>query len=155
MEHQEILTSSSSKNWIIVFAILTGLLLTTVTVSAQSIEEKNNFGPEITSDFIVKSFKVKEVNNKLYFKFLILENNIDADYTLESSSNGTDFYAVQLKEGFKSPNGVPLLYCYSVDLNQLNDNTYRIRRDSSNGINYSTVIVRNNVMNTNLSAQKN
>ena len=85
----------------------------------------------------------------------MIENNFETNYTLESSSNGTDFFAVQLKEGYKSPSGVPLLYCYSVNLNDLDDKTYRIRRDSPYGINYSYVIEMSNSVNPNLSAQSN
>ena len=147
------LDPSKSINWIIIFFILFGLMLTTITVKAQAIEKKVTFTPDITDNHIVKYFKVKEVSNKLYFKYLVLENEYNTSYTLESSSNGNEFYAVQLKEGFKSPKGVPLLYCYSVDLNQLNDKSFRIRRDSPDGVEYSSVIETGNSQN--LSAQKN
>ena len=150
-----ILNPSSSKNWIIVFSILIGLMLATVSINAQSITSKVAFNDNETVDHLIKYFNVKEVNNTLYFNYLVVENRVHTAYTLESSSNGTDFYTVQLKEGFKSPSGVPLLYCYSVDLNVLNDRTYRIRRDSPDGINYSTVINRDVFVNPTLSAQNN
>ncbi|MBL4594712.1 MAG: hypothetical protein JKX68_12990 [Flavobacteriales bacterium] len=151
MNNQGILSPSNSRSWVIIFVILMGLMLTTVTINAQSINGKVAFNDDEVNDYVVKYFKVKKVNNKLYFKFLVLENRSNANYTLESSANGTDFSAVKLKQGFKSPNGVPLLYCYSVDLNNLNDTTYRIRRDSPDGINYSSIIEMDN--SPNLSAQ--
>ena len=144
---------TSPASWLIVIIVLVGLLFGATSINAQVLNEKNVFSPETTSDYLVKDFKVKEASNKLYFKFLIVENRLDTKYTLESSSNGTDFYAVELKEGFKSPNEVPLLYCYSVDLNQVNDNTYRIRRDSPDGTSYSSAIERASTINASLSAQ--
>ncbi len=153
MNNQEKLSSTSDKHWIIVFVVLIGLMFVTVSVNAQAVNGKVVFNGDETNDYVMKSFKVKEVNNKLYFKFLVLENRLNTTYTLESSSNGDDFYAVQLKDGFKSPNGTPLLYCYAVDLNKLNDKVYRIRRDSPDGVNYSSLIERDNVINPSLSAQ--
>ena len=155
MNHTEIISSESSKSWLIVFVLLIGLLLGSLKMNAQSLSKRTVFNEQITSDYIINDFKVKEINNKLYFKFLVLENQYNTTYTLESSTNGKDFYAVQLKEGFKSPNGTPLLYCYTVDLNQLNDKSYRIRRDSDDGKEYSTVINLNNVVSPSLSAQNN
>ena len=153
MSNQKTLSPANSLSWVIVFIILMGLMLATLTINAQSIVKKTTFSSEITDDYIIKYFKVKEISNKLYFKFLVLENRENTNYTLESSSNGAEFYAVQLKQGFKSPSGAPLLYCYTVDLNQLNNKSYRIRRDSPEGIEYSPTIEIDN--SPNLSAQKN
>ena len=137
MNNKDIFTPASSKNWIIVFSVLFLLMITSLSINAQIVVKKITFKPDATDDYVIKSFTATEVNNKVYFKFLVLENRYNTNYILESSSNGTDFYAVQLKEGFKSPNETPLLYCYSIDLNNLNDKTYRIRRDSSDGVNYT------------------
>ena len=77
----------------------------------------------------------------MYFNFLIVENNDNIGYVLESSVNDSKFKSIQIKEGFKSPDGKPLLYCYSEKLT-INENTsYRIKRISSDGnINYSCPI---------------
>lgn len=132
--------SVSGTSWVLIFTILLGLLIISSNIHAQAISKKIAFTPELTDNYVVKEFSMKEVNNKLYFRFLILENNQDVNYTLESSLNGTDFYPVQLKQGFQSPTGVPLLYCFVVDLNVLNDNVYRIKRTSPEGEEFSSFI---------------
>jgi len=155
MNNKTHLPASSDSNWIIIFTILFFLLILSISTNAQSMSKKTTFTSEITSDYIVKEFSAKEINNAIYFKFLVLENREDVNYTLESSSNGVDFYPVKLKEGFKSPNNYPLLYCYSIDLTILSDKTFRIKMDSKESINYSSVIELKNMIDQNLSAQKN
>jgi hypothetical protein len=153
--NKELFTPSSTTSWVLIFLILFGLMLTSLTINAQSINKKVAFAPEITEAYIIKEFTAKVVNNKIYFRFLLIDNRENTNYTLESSSNGTDFYAVKLKEGFKSPNGIPLLYCYSLDLHEFSDNTYRIRMDSDDGGEYSSALEFNSIDNLELSAQKN
>jgi hypothetical protein len=149
------LTATSSNQWLITFVFLFIMMFISVSINAQSLIQKEIFNAKYEKDYEIKKFEVKEVNNKLYFKYIVLENQSNTLYTLESSINGVDFYAVQLKEGSKSPKDIPLLHCYSVNLDDLNDNEYRIRRDSPDGVEYSTIL---DVSNTNqhfLSAQKN
>ena len=88
-------------------------------------------------DYVIEYFKVIDVDNKLYFKFLIIEHQENAAYILESSFNGLDFNAVQIKEGSKSPNGIPLLYCYTEKLKDNENISYRIKRVSLSGIDIS------------------
>lgn len=155
MNDQELFSPANSRSWVIIFTILLGLMLASLTINAQSLNQKIAFTPEITDDYIVKEFTAKVANNKIYFRFLLVDNRYNTNYTLESSSNGTDFYAVKLKEGFKSPNGVPLLYCYSIDLHEFSDNTYRIKIDSDDGDEYSSIIEFNKIHNIALTAQNN
>ena len=111
------------------------------------------FNSETINDCTIKEFTAKIVDNKIYFRFLIIDILENTNYTLESSSNGTDFYTIKLKEGFKSPNGIPLLYCYSIDLHSFSDNSYRIRIDSDNREEYSSIIEFNTIDNLALTAQ--
>ena len=138
---------------ILIIVPLFALILCATSISAQIVEDKIGFDQERINDFTVKYFKVKEVNNTLYFKFLVLEYRANTAYVLESSSNGVDFDSVKMKQGYKSPNNVPLLYCYSVHLNNLAANTYRIKRISPDGNDYSEEIHMNSLTIQNLSAQ--
>ena len=122
---------------LVLFSLIT---LTVTSINAQSINEKHIFNISPSPDYLIEYFKAIELNKILYFKFLIRENNDNIAYVLESSVNGAEFKSTQIKEGFKSPHGVPLLYCYS---EKLTDNTtYRIKRISYGGdIDYSCPII--------------
>jgi hypothetical protein len=128
--------------------------LFTLNVQAQIIQENFDFNEDVKSTYNIEYFTFAEANNTLYFKFLILENSDNAAYTLEYSENGVDFEFIQTKEGFKSPNNTPLLYCYSVNLSSLNAKSYRVKRTSTNEANeYSSIIYRSNNIQPSLSAQ--
>jgi len=154
MNKRKVLSFPSNKFSLITYSFFIGLMFTSMAFNAQAINEKMTFEDDNIADHVIKYFKAKKINNKLYFKFLVLENRFHTTYALESSENGTDFYNVQKKEGFKSPIGTPLLYCYSIDLTRLSKNKYRIKRTSEDGINYSSIIEMNNPINPELSVLK-
>jgi hypothetical protein len=133
--------------WILIFPFLFVLLFVSSNIKAQLVNEKMDFNSVTTNDYVVKEFTVKEVNDKLYFRFLVVESETNISYTLESSSNGKDFYPVNLKEGFKSPNNVPLLYCYSTNADKLYKQIYRIKRESIDGDSYSSLLKINDIEN--------
>jgi penicillin-binding protein-related factor A (putative recombinase) len=151
MKNKKVSSFTSNKFSLITYTLTIGFLFITLAFNAQSINEKITFQDDEIASHVIKYFKAKKINNKLYFKFLVLENKLQTAYTLESSTNGTDFYNVQKKEGFKSPSGTPLLYCYSIDLTNLSTNKYRIKRTSEDGINYSSIIEMNHPINLDLS----
>ncbi len=155
MKNKELLVATSSTSWLLVFTLLFGLLLTSLTINAQSINQKETFNSAAIDDCTIKEFTAKVVGNKIYFKFLIVENLEQTNYTLEASTSGDDYSPILQKEGFKSPNGVPLLYCYSLDLHENSDKIYRIRRVSPEGDNFSATIEFNAIENLSLTAQKN
>ena len=155
MNDKKILSATSSTNWVLIFTVLLGLLLTSLTINAQSITQKATFNSETIDGCSIKEFTAKVVNNKIYFKFLIVENRDNTNYTLEASANGEDFYPVLEKEGFKSPNGIPLLYCYSLDLHDFSDDVYRIKRVTPEGDSFSNSIEFNAIDNLTITAQKN
>ncbi len=107
-------------------------VFTIVNIYGQFAQEDYSLSVEKeTNLYNVKSFTVKEINNTAYFKFLIVENDDNAVYVLESSINGVDFIPVNLKEGFKSPNNTPLLYCFSINKeSNVKGNYYRVKRKS-------------------------
>jgi len=155
MKNKELLSATSSTSWLLVFTLLFGLLLTSLTINAQSINQKETFNSAVINDCTIKEFTAKVVNNKIYFRFLVVENRDNTNYTLEASTNGDDYSPILQKEGFKSPNGTPLLYCYSLDLHDFSDNTYRIRRVTPDGVSFSNSIEFNDIDNLSLTAQKN
>ena len=120
------------------FSLIT---LTITTINAQSINKKNS----PSKDYFIEYFKAIELNKELYFKFLIQENNNNIAYVLELSVNGNEFKSIKIKEGFKSPNRTPLLYCFSEKITDNENSTYRIKRISNDGdIDYSCPIIINN-----------
>src|SRR5690606_34947107 len=99
-------------------AIIVVLLLFTFNkITAQTITNKVTF--EEVPEFSIQQFSGTSINGKIYFKFLILENSDEVCYILESSIDGQNFNEVVKKNGVKSPNQQPLLYCYTVDTNEL------------------------------------
>ncbi|PCJ26332.1 MAG: hypothetical protein COA97_05995 [Flavobacteriales bacterium] len=141
MENQKILVPKPSNNSIITFLFGLVLILTSITANAQFASKSIPPNSSQIVDYQIQIFEVAKIENKLYFKFVVIENMLNTSYTLEYSDNGIDFYTIQLKEGFKSPNGTPLMYCYTVnDLNNFNSKKFRIRRGSKKGVNYSLVI---------------
>jgi len=117
--------------------ILFFLILFFPKTKAESINPADTFSNNLSIDYVIEYFKVINVDNNLYFKFLITEHQENAAYILESSKNGLDFDAVQIKEGSKSPNGMPLLYCYTENLRDNDNIAYRIKRVSISGIGIS------------------
>jgi hypothetical protein len=118
------------------------IILTIKSIDAQTINEENS----LSSDYFIEYFKAIELNKKLYFKFLIQENNDNIAYVLELSENGNEFKSIQIKEGFKSPNETPLLYCFSEKITDNENSTYRIKRISNDGvIDYSCPIIINKI----------
>lgn len=116
-----------------IIAIL--LLFATNKLRAQSVATKVTF--EAAPEYVVKQFTAKHIQNKFYFKFLIQENREDANYVLESSIDGINFSEVATKEGVKSPNKQPLLYCYIVDETTISDRIFRVRIISNEEVTYS------------------
>ncbi|MGB0882666.1 MAG: hypothetical protein ACPGSO_06900 [Vicingaceae bacterium] len=94
-------------------------------VNAQQVSQQMDFSSTICFD--IEYFKVMKVDNQLYFKFLVIEEEDNSTYVLESSTNGKDFTPCQLKDGFKSPNKTALLYCFSEPVKKTNTQ-YRINR---------------------------
>jgi hypothetical protein len=114
-------------------AILFALTITLATASAQQVDNTNMFSNSLVVDYDIEYFKVMEVENKLFFKFLITEEKENTAYILESSTNGETFKSCQIKEGYKSPNNIPLLYCFAEQLNGNDITIYRIKRVSFDG----------------------
>ena len=134
--------------------IITSVLIVfTFSINAQSLTQKSDFREIEKPAYNIEYFKVKEVNDKLYFKFLIIENEQNIVYTLESSTDGANFSGVTKKDGFLSPNGIPLLYCYSADQNTISTESYRIKRSSAEGVQYSSTLFIDRAEMSNLSAQ--
>lgn len=100
-----------------------------------------DFTEKPSEEFVIKQFTAVQHQDKIYFKFLIVENRVNVNYVLESSTNGVDFVEVQKKEGFKSPNEIPLLYCYTIDEIDKKVKAYRIRLESINTIEYSSRVI--------------
>lgn len=119
-----------------IIAIL--LLFATNKLRAQSVTTKVTF--EAVPEYVVKQFTAKHIQNKFYFKFLIQENREDVAYVLESSLDGVNFNEVAIKEGVKSPNKQPLLYCYIVDATTISDRIFRIKMMSDEVVTYSSLL---------------
>ncbi|MBI2281245.1 MAG: hypothetical protein HYU68_11225, partial [Bacteroidetes bacterium] len=85
------------------------LLIISFNINAQSLIEKVNFSDDYTKNYEIQEFSCTQVESKSYFKFIISENRDDIKYILESSENGISFFVEKEKEGFKSPNGTPLM----------------------------------------------
>jgi len=131
-----------NKNCItIVSFILIILWSSNIRLGAQSISNKVDFTEKPSEEFVIKQFTAVQHQDKIYFKFLIVENRVNVNYVLESSTNGVDFVEVQKKEGFKSPNEIPLLYCYTIDEIDKKVKSYRIRLESINTIEYSSRVI--------------
>lgn len=109
-----------------------------INLERQTVTNKVTF--EATPEYVVKQFTAKHIQNKFYFKFLIQENREDADYVLESSIDGINFNEVATKEGVKSPNNQPLLYCYIVDDTTISDRIFRVRITSNEEVTYSNLL---------------
>jgi hypothetical protein len=124
-------------------------------VKAQQLNEKTAFTLAEISEFVIKEFRGTALNNKIYFRFSILDNKDQTEYTLESSINGETFIEVEKKYGFKSPNKQPLLYCYNINQEDVIAKKYRIKIVSDNGINYSEEIIINPTINTPFVASNN
>tara|TARA_B100000809_G_scaffold260154_1_gene306549 strand:+ start:3703 stop:4239 length:537 start_codon:yes stop_codon:yes gene_type:complete len=107
--------------------------LTITLASAQQVDNTNVFINSNVVDYNIEYFKVMEVDNELFFKFLITEDTENTAYVLESSTNGETFKPLQIKEGYKSPNNVPLLHCFSEQVNEEEAIIYRVKRVSFNG----------------------
>lgn len=111
----------------ICFFILT---LCVVQISkGQAIIHKNDFNADNTDSFVIKEFSGKQINNIVYFKFLIIENEPNVYYSIQSSINGVDFTTIYKKEGQISPQQVPLLYCCKMSVDNLRGTIFRISRE--------------------------
>ena len=119
-----------------IIAIL--LLFATNKLRAQSVINKVSF--EATPEYVVKQFTAKHIQNKFYFKFLIQDNREEIKYVLESSKDGVNFSEVAIKEGVKSPNNQPLLYCYIVNGEVVRDRFFRVKIISNEEVNYSNLL---------------
>lgn len=117
------------------------LLIISFNINAQSLIEKVNFSDDYTKNYEIQEFSCTQVESKSYFKFIISENRDDIKYILESSENGISFFVEKEKEGFKSPNGTPLMYCFSVDSkNNLDTRFFRIKIMNGENYDYSPTI---------------
>ncbi len=105
----------------------------TTLVSGQQINQKTTFSNTEDIDYNIEYFKVMQVENTLYFKYLINENENEVTYVLEHSINGENFTEIDKKNGFKSPNQIPLLYCFNDAKKDQNTISYRIKRITSDG----------------------
>jgi len=118
---------------IIAAAFFHTLTIASATISAQQVSNSNTLSNNHIIDYNIEYFKVIEIGSNLYFKFLIKENKENTAYVLESSINENPFTACQIREGFKSPKNVPLLYCFSEKQNKNIATIYRIKRISFDG----------------------
>jgi hypothetical protein len=117
------------------------ILIISFNVNAQSIIEKVDFNANYSKNYDIKEFSCTQVESVAYFKFIISENRDDTKYILESSENGIVFFLEKEKEGFKSPNGTPLMYCFSVDTkNNLDTRFFRIKIMNGENYDYSPTI---------------
>lgn len=123
------------KQAIIASIIAIILLFASNKLRAQAVVNKVTF--EATPEYVIKHFTANNIQHKFYFKFLIQENREYATYVLESSLDGIKFNEVATKEGVKSPNKQPLLYCYIVDEVTLGDRIFRVRITSNEEVTYS------------------
>ncbi len=119
-----------------IIAIL--LLFATNKLRAQSVTNKVTF--EAAPEYVVKQFTAKHIQSKFYFKFLIQDNREEIKYVLESSKDGVNFSEVAIKEGVKSPNNQPLLYCYIVNSEVVSDRFFRVKIISNEEVNYSNLL---------------
>lgn len=133
-------TQVKKQSIIVSIIVLLYLLSASIQVSGQSLTNKVDFNEKYTQEFIIKQFTAKQLEGKIYFNFLIVEQRENTKYVLESSTNGVDFTEVQKKDGFKSPNSTPLLYCYTVDVVNRKVKEFRIRIEATNTIEYSNRI---------------
>lgn len=116
-------------------------LLISFNINAQSIIEKVDFSDNYSKNYDIKEFSCTQVESKAYFKFIISENRDDIKYVLESSGNGIAFVAENEKDGFKSPNGIALMYCFSVNTNNsLDTRFFRIKIMDGENYDYSPTI---------------
>lgn len=119
-----------------IIAIL--LLFATNKLRAQSVATKVTF--EVVPEYVVKQFTAKHIQSKFYFKFLIQDNREEIKYVLESSKDGVNFSEVAIKEGVKSPNNQPLLYCYIVNSEVVSDRFFRVKIISNEEFTYSSLL---------------
>jgi hypothetical protein len=115
-------------------AILFALTITLATASAQQVDNTNIFSKNQIVDYNIEYFKMIEVDSKLFFKLLITEDKENTAYVLEASIDGQPFTSCQIKEGYKSPSNIPLLYCFSEKQNKNIATVYRIKRVSFDGL---------------------
>jgi hypothetical protein len=108
-------------------------------LKAQQIVQKINFNHEEITSFNIKEFSVKNINQVNYVRFLILENQNESHYILESSEDGENFIPLEMKDGFKSPNSSPLLYCFNEEETNI-EKKYRIKRVNNTEVSYSNII---------------
>lgn len=121
--------------------ILIILLIVSFNLNAQSLVKKVDFGDIYIKEYVIKQFSGVQSDTTAYFKFIIHENRDYTNYTLEASVNGTDFTAIEEKEGFKSPHSQALMHCYSINTNRYLDYKYfRIKISSKKNTNYSHTI---------------
>ena len=117
------------------------ILIISFNVNAQSIIEKVNFCDNYSKNYDIKEFSCTQIESVAYFKFIISENRDDTKYILESSENGISFFLEKEKEGFKSLNGTPLMYCFSVDSkNNVDTRFFRIKIMNGENYDYSPTI---------------
>lgn len=116
-------------------------LMISFNINAQSIIEKVDFSDNYSKNYVITEFSCSQVESKAYFKFIISENRDDIKYILESSVNGIDFFVEKEKEGFKSPNGIALMYCFTVNTkNNLHTRYFRIKIMNGENYDYSPTI---------------
>lgn len=110
--------------------------------SAQQVEVNSMFSNNQIVDHNIAYFKVMKIDKNLFFKLLITEDKENTTYIIEASIDGENFTSCQIKEGFKSPENTPLLYCFSEKRNQTTATVYRIKRVSFDGIiAYSGILI--------------
>lgn len=118
--------------------IVITLLLNNHT-QAQSLTVREGFNNIENTTHTFENFKAKTINNKVYFMLLIHEKQEGSKYTLEVTNGNGKYIEIKSKTGLKSPENVPLLYCFTADVNHA-DSIYRIKRQVGFDISYSESI---------------
>ena len=112
-------------------------LFTSSNLEAQLLVNDYQFCSKAATKFSVEQFTGTLIKSKLYVKFLIVESEDRSSYTLETSVDGVNFKTDKTLSGLLSPSGVPLLYCYSLEMNGGDDVYIRVKREVNDGLSYT------------------
>lgn len=147
MYNTMLISSKNNVNWFTIKTLVFPVLILIICLSSgeqlysQSITKQVAFDEESVQPYKVKQFTGKCVNEIIYFKFLVMENRKDIQaYILETSFDAINFMSVAFKDGFESPNNVPLLYCFKQPKSLIYKTYYRIKMVTKSGITYSNII---------------
>jgi hypothetical protein len=65
-----------------------------------------------TSPYELKSFRVKQLDDKVYVNWLAISTHDNYYFALERSTDGENYSVIELKKGFCSPGGQKLQYSF-------------------------------------------